>query len=83
MTEDVDALLARSGTSSAFGKLDDVLDQMRIDSETKSRLQAMAAEAGMSLTEFVRMRLQAVAFGDEHVASVYAERIRRVLGLVG
>ncbi|MGV8822998.1 MAG: hypothetical protein ACWA66_02105 [Methylibium petroleiphilum] len=72
----------RTGSSSPLGKLDAELPKQRINSETIARLQLQAAEAGMSLAEFVRLVLDCKAFGSEHVASLHADRIRRV-GAIG
>lgn len=81
--DDEDVLLSRSSFSPIGTKLDEVMDSFRIDSETKSKLQAMAQEAGLPLAVFARIRLQAVAWGPEYVAMVHAEHIKRVLGSVG
>lgn len=72
----------RTGSSNPLGKLDADLPKQRINGETLARLQLQAAEAGMSLAEFVRLVLDCKAFGSEHVASLHAERIRRV-GAIG
>lgn len=85
MTEDThlaEPMFAR-GTTSALGKLDDTLERVRISSETKAGLQLRAAQCGMPLAEYVRRVLDCHVFGAEHVASVEAERIRRIGGLVG
>ena len=73
--------IARSG--GAVGKLDDAIEAFRINSETKARLQVLASQSDMNLTEFVRLVLECRAWGAEHVASLAAERIRQAVGSVG
>lgn len=83
MSTDDDTAFQRTGNSNPLGKLDAENPKFRIGSETLARLQLKASEAGMTLAEFERTVLEAVAFGADHVANVHAERIRRVVGLVG
>ena len=83
MTENPDAAdrpsaFQRTGSTSPLGKLDAELPKQRISGETLARLQLKAAEAGMPLAEFVRHVLDCKAWGVSHVASLHAERIRRV-----
>ena len=73
--------IARSG--GAIGKLDDSIETFRINGETKARLQVLAAQSDMNLTEFVRLVLECRAWGAEHVASLAADRIRQAVGSVG
>ena len=79
----VQLLLSRSGMSHPRGKLDAELGKVRMHSETVAVLQVMAAQQGMSLSEFVRIHLDCVAWGAEAVATMAADRIRRVGELVG
>lgn len=69
---------ARTGRTSALGKLDDVLERMAIASPTKTQLTVMAAEAGMPMAEYIRTVLDCHAFGAAHVANMAADRILRI-----
>jgi len=61
----------------------DSIETFRINGETKARLQVLAAQSDMNLTEFVRLVLECRAWGAEHVASLAADRIRQAVGSVG
>lgn len=56
---------------------------MRISVETLVGLQHRAADCNMSLSEYVRMRLDVAVWGEEHVANLAAERVRKVVGKRG
>lgn len=73
----------RVARGSPIGKLDDAIETFRINGETKARLQLLAAQSDMNLTEFVRFVLDCRAWGTEHVVSLSAERIRQAAGSVG
>lgn len=75
--------LSRLAAGSAFGKLDDVLDSIRIDSGTKVALQVKASQVGMTVSEYVRLVLRANVHGSEQVISMEADRARRAIGNVG
>lgn len=69
--------------SSPFGKLDDVMERLQIDSETKRRLMEQASVHELTLAEFLRFVLRCRAWGVEHVANLHAERIRAIGGTDG
>lgn len=73
-------LFQRTGHTNPLGALDDELPRMRMGSETIARLRVFAAQEGMSLSEFVRMFLEGLAFGPDVVIEATADRIRRVCG---
>lgn len=75
-------LLSRTGLSHPMGKLDAELGKVRVHSETLLALQVRAAEHGMSLSEFVRVVLECAVFGTDSMATIAAERVRRVGQLV-
>jgi hypothetical protein len=51
--------------SRPFGKLDDVLERLQIDSETKRRLMEQANHHELTLAEFLRFVLRCRAWGVE------------------
>lgn len=75
--------LSRSGSTSPLGKLNCELPKIRISEATDMVLRHKAAEEGLSLSEFVRIHLDAIAFGPDHVAMMAADRVRRVAANVG
>lgn len=75
-----EVLFQRTGSTNPLGVLDDELPKIRIGSETLARLRLIAAQEGMSVSEFVRLHLECKAFGVDVVANVSANRIRRVGG---
>jgi hypothetical protein len=75
--------LSRSGSTSPLGKLNCELPKIRISEATDLVLRHKAAEEGLSLSEFVRIHLDAIAFGPDHVAMMAADRVRRVAANVG
>ena len=75
--------LSRSGSTSPLGKLSSELPKIRISEATDMVLRHKAAEEGLSLSEFVRIHLDAIAFGPDHVAMMAADRVRRVAANVG
>lgn len=84
MDQDLDDVaFSRTGITNPIGKLDTWLDGFRFNSEAKDRLQRMATEAEMPLSEFCRLVLECKAFGPEHVASLYAKRVDRAKIIVG
>lgn len=75
-------LAARSPTSDVFGKLDDELPQVRINSDALLEIKRKAASHDMTLSEYIRIRLYVDVFGLEHVLSLNENRIRRATGNV-
>jgi hypothetical protein len=73
-------LESRPSTSSVLGKLMGELPKQRISLDTLDALQRKAANAEMTLAEYVRTLLDLHCFGEAHLASLAAERIRRVVG---
>lgn len=67
----------------AFGKLDDKLDETRMDGATMERLRATAVEMGMQMPDFVRLCLRVAVWGEDHMASIAVQQIRRVTGRAG
>lgn len=75
--------LSRSGFTGPLGKLDAVLPKIRISTDTLKVLRHKASEEGLAFSEYVRIRLDCVAFGVDHVATIAADRVRRVGANVG
>lgn len=73
-------LLSRSGHTSPFGKLTP-MPTVRLGDATVEKLRCMASAEGLPWGEFVRTLLEIRAHGAGHVASVAAERVRRVSGI--
>lgn len=67
----------------AFGKLDDKVDETRMDGATMERLRATAVEMGMQMPDFVRLCLRVAVWGEDHMASIAVQQIRRVTGRAG
>jgi hypothetical protein len=67
----------------AFGKLDDKIDETRMDGATMERLRATAVEMGMQMPDFVRLCLRVAVWGEDHMASIAVQQIRRVTGRAG
>lgn len=78
-----DIEFARTASSDVFGKLDAELQAIRIDSETLMQLHRVSHDIGVSVSELVRDVLRARVWGVNHVETVNAERIRRVIGNAG
>lgn len=74
--------LARTGQSDILGDLDDELPTLRINGDAMVELERRwrATRLVRSRSEYVRLVLYTNLFGEEHVANLYAERIRRVVG---
>lgn len=71
---------ARNPTSDLFGKLDDELPQVRINSDALLEVKRKAAANDMTLSEYIRTRLYVDVFGLDHVLSLHEQRIRRATG---
>lgn len=78
-----DALFSRTAQADAFGKLDAELQSIRIDSDTLVELHRAAHEADVSVSELVRDVLRARVWGVNHVETVNANRLKKVLGNAG
>lgn len=77
-TQDFDATMAaRTAGGDIFGKLDDELSPIRINSDALLEIKRKATENGMTLAEYVRTRLYVDVFGLEHVLMLHENRIRR------
>ena len=76
------AALARSGTTSPFGKLTEQIPAVKIDGETKEKLEHEARVAGLTLLEFVRLSLMIRAHGLDTVQRLMQERLEIVSGEV-
>lgn len=81
-TDSQDPLPSR-GLSDPLGKLDDVITDLRIDSETKAILALQASRNGKPLVEWVRFVLQCQAHGVERVKSMHLRRFDAVRDLSG
>jgi hypothetical protein len=83
MVDDDFPLESRTGTTNVLGKLVGELPKQRISLDTLETLQRKAADVEMSLAEYVRTLLDCHCFGEEHIANLQAERVRRVVGMGG
>lgn len=72
-------LLARSAESNPLGKLNYQLPKMRLADETGERLQEMASQAGMSVSEYARLCIEVSVHGRGHVQKCALRRIDRVV----
>lgn len=72
--------MARTGTSSALGKLTEEA-RTKIDVETKERLLRAAGEAGMSESEFLRELILIRIRGFDYVTRIHKERMCLVAGI--
>ncbi len=79
MSDDV-PLESRTGTSGLWGKLDAELPKQRISLETLVALQRKAAEAHLTLAEYIRTLLDVHAHGFEEVVTLKKRRLREVVG---
>lgn len=70
----------RAGETSPLGKLDDDLPTIRLANETKALLLVQATKAGLNVSEYVRTWLEIHVHGEEHLKSLYADKLRRVSG---
>lgn len=80
-TEEQVIACARTAQSDLLGKLDDELPSLRINGDAMIELERRWRAAGVgSLSEYRRLVLYTNLFGEEHVANLYAAKIRRVVG---
>ena len=74
---------ARTAAADIFGKLDAELAAIRIDSETLCELHKEASRLGISISELSRTTLRVRAWGEDHVRTLNAEHMARVIGNAG
>lgn len=74
------ATFQRTGTTNPLGVFDDELPKIRINSETLARARMLAAQEGLSVSEWVRLHVETRVWGVETLANMHAERVRRVGG---
>lgn len=75
-------VLARSAESNPLGKMNYQLPKMRLADETGERLQELASQSGMSVSEYARLCLEVSVHGREHVQKCALRRIDRVVNSV-
>lgn len=74
---------ARVGGTHPLGAFDAQLERINMHAATIDILRGKAAVQGLTLSEFIRMHLDAVAYGVEGVQRMHAERVRRIVTNVG
>jgi hypothetical protein len=80
MSGEHDIAFSRTPGRDIFGPLDDKLPEIRIPAEVKIAATRAAHEQGIDLTAWLRELVYGTLFGAKHVASLYEDRIQRVLG---
>lgn len=80
---DATSLAARTPGRDIFGPMDDSLPEVRIHSEVRMDALRAAAKEGLDLSAWIRELVYGSLYGPEHVATLHANRIRRVLGNAG
>lgn len=74
MPRDADPAFAR-GNTSLFGKFSEApINGLKVPTEVKERLEAMAHEANLPFHEFLREKLTLSAFGREEVERRFRDR---------
>jgi hypothetical protein len=76
-------MASRTPGRDVFGKLDSSIPEVRVPHQVKIDAEARAAELGLDVSAFLRENLYASLYGPDHIASLYEERARRVLGKAG
>lgn len=76
-------LLSRSGRTNPLGKMTAEIPKVKVPEETREILEFEAREAGMNLSEFVRMILMVRAHGVDAILSMEKERMAVVVGSGG
>jgi hypothetical protein len=71
--------LSRSGTTGSFGKLTAELPKMRLSEDTLEGLRRLSHDEDLPLAEYVRTLLDVHVHGEQHVATVAAQRVLRVV----
>lgn len=74
------ATFQRTGVTNPLGSYDDELPKIRINSETLARARMLAAQEGLSVSEWIRLHVETRVWGVETLANMHAERVRRVGG---
>jgi hypothetical protein len=74
---------ARTPGRDIFGNLDDHLPEVRINSDVRADAAKAAAKQGLDLSARIRELVYGSLYGPGHVATLHANRIRRVLGNAG
>jgi hypothetical protein len=74
---------ARTPGRDIFGSMDDTLPEIRIPSDVRMDAVRAAAKEGLDLSAWIRELVYGSLYGPEHVATLHANRIRRVLGNAG
>lgn len=84
MTDTTDETgFARLGGTHPLGVFDAQLERINMHAQTIDILRGKAAAQGLSLSEFIRMHLDAVAYGVEGVQRMHADRIKRIVMNMG
>lgn len=78
--ESPDIAFSRKPGRDIFGPLDDKLPEIRVPAEVRLLATRAAHEQGIDLTAWMRELVYGTLFGAKHVASLYEDRIDRVLG---
>jgi hypothetical protein len=78
--EDAESSFARNGSTHPMGKFDAKLPDVLCHGDFLDSLAAEAARAGVTASEFIRTTLYVRVLGFEHVASMEADRIKRIAG---
>jgi len=76
-------MYSRGASADAFGKLDVVIPEFRIDADTALLMQRAANESGCSVAEICRTACRVRVYGKEHVQTVASKHLSRVIGNVG
>lgn len=74
-----EVVLARTGVTDIFGKLDDDLPPVRMNGDVMDDIRRSARAAGCSLSEYVRNMLYIGVYGFEHINSLREAQLRRVM----
>jgi len=74
---------ARTPGRDVFGPLDDHLPEIRIPAHVKVDAMRAANAAGLDVTAWMRELVYGSLYGPAHVAMLYEQRSRRVLGNAG
>lgn len=80
---DQSTTFSRSGRTNPLGKMTAEVPKVKVPEETREILDSMAREAGMNLSEFIRMLLMVRAHGVDAILSMEKERMAVVVGSGG
>lgn len=81
--EDEPPQFARTPGRDIFGKLDGSLPEIRVPFDVEEDARRAAAAEGMEVSSWLRELVYGSLYGVDHVATLHANRIRRVLGNAG